>query len=154
MLTPPTAASPFPQNAYARRWRVFSVNPTRTASAWKNASQRRRVPGMRLHDRSGLRRTNKDKRRAVEKALCLRPKTSDRAIAEHCGVSDRMVNNVRAEATANCSQSSQRTGRDGRTINTANIGKGKSTPWRVQHFASAKRSPWRVRHATNVAWST
>lgn len=50
----------------------------------------------------GLRRTNADKRKAVEGAL-MHPngvKMSDRAIAKHCGVSDRMVNGIRAELTA------------------------------------------------------
>jgi len=56
---------------------------------------------------------------------------SDRQIAEHVGVSDRTVNRCRAEmeSTATMSQSPNlngvvaRTGRDGRTINTANIGR-------------------------------
>jgi len=52
-------------------------------------------------------------------------KMSDRQIAEHVGVSDRMVNKYRSDlaSTAKLSQSEERTGRDGRTINTANIGK-------------------------------
>ncbi len=44
----------------------------------------------------GLKRTNPDKQKAVRLALSLRPNLSDRKIAEHCGVSDRMVNGVRA----------------------------------------------------------
>lgn len=79
------------------------------------------------HDTSGRRRTNADKRRAASIALELHSEFSDRSIAEHVGVSDRLVNKVREELTANCSQSpepqSKRIGRDGRTINTANIGK-------------------------------
>ena len=39
----------------------------------------------------GLRRTNEDKAKAVLKALKLRPECSDRAIAEHVGVTDRTV---------------------------------------------------------------
>jgi hypothetical protein len=39
----------------------------------------------------GLRRTNPDKQRAVDAALALRPDQSDALIAQHCGVSDRMV---------------------------------------------------------------
>lgn len=71
----------------------------------------------------GLKRTNDDKVKAVLAAL-KHPKgvkMSDRKIAEHVGVSDRMVNKYR-ETTAKDSQS-ERTGRDGRTINTDNIGK-------------------------------
>lgn len=44
----------------------------------------------------GLKRTTHDKQKAVRLALALRPNLSDRKIAEHCGVSDRMVNGVRA----------------------------------------------------------
>ena len=39
----------------------------------------------------GLRRTNEDKAKAVLKALKLRPECSDRAIADHVGVTDRTV---------------------------------------------------------------
>jgi hypothetical protein len=71
----------------------------------------------------GLRRTNEDKARAVKAALAAKPRLSDGAIAEHVGVSDRMVAKYRAEITPKTSESVERTGRDGRTINTASIGK-------------------------------
>lgn len=78
----------------------------------------------------GLRRTNADKRRAVELALkhANGAKMSDGKIAEHVGVADRTVNRIRAELepTPTLSESPTRTGRDGRTIDTSNIGKGKS----------------------------
>lgn len=45
----------------------------------------------------GLRRTNADKRRAVEMALEMHPEKSDRALAEHVGVSDPFVGNVRRQ---------------------------------------------------------
>ena len=72
----------------------------------------------------GLPRTNEDKRRAV--LLLLNDQEwaqwSDREIARRCMVSDRMVNNVRKQLTANGSQSpAERKGADGRTINTAGI---------------------------------
>lgn len=75
----------------------------------------------------GLRRTNPDKQKAVKAAL-LHPngvKMSDRQIAEHVGVGNNMVSRYRneLEATVTIAQSPTRTGRDGRTINTANIGK-------------------------------
>lgn len=78
----------------------------------------------------GLKRTNADKRRAVELALALRPQMSDRAIAEHCGVSHQFVANVRAEAlsTVDSDAPAQRTGRDGRAINTGNIGRRRPGP--------------------------
>jgi hypothetical protein len=71
----------------------------------------------------GLRRSNDDKARAVKAALAAKPRLSDGAIAEHVGVSDRMVAKYRAEMTPKVSESAGRTGRDGRTTNTANIGK-------------------------------
>ena len=47
----------------------------------------------------GLRRSNADKRRAVELALKRRPDLSDRAIADHVGVSDKTVGSARREST-------------------------------------------------------
>lgn len=44
---------------------------------------------------NGLRRTNADKRRAVEMALKVRPEMSDRSIADHCGVHHQLVADVR-----------------------------------------------------------
>lgn len=74
----------------------------------------------------GLRRSNPDKRHAVEAALShpYAADKSDREIADHCGVSHMLVNNIRNElkSTVNFLQSDTRTGRDGRTYNTANIG--------------------------------
>ena len=52
---------------------------------------------------NGLRRTNADKRRAVERALHLKPDLSDRAIAKHCGVNDKTVASERAKN--NCGSS-------------------------------------------------
>ena len=73
----------------------------------------------------GLRRTNDDKARAVKAALAAKPRLSDRAIADHVGVDHETVRKYRAVAasTGEIRQSAERTGKDGRTINTANIGK-------------------------------
>lgn len=71
----------------------------------------------------GLRRSNADKRRAVEMALGANSTLSDRLVAQHCGVSPTTVGTIRAELTVQSGQSTQRTGADGRTINTSNIGK-------------------------------
>jgi len=76
---------------------------------------------------NGLRRTNRDKQRAVKAAL-LHPSAaelSDGQIAVHVGVSDQMVRNYRRKAasTSNGLKSSRRTGRDGRSLNVARIGK-------------------------------
>ena len=72
--------------------------------------------------------TNADKRRAVETALRARPGDSDRAIAEHVGVSNRFVTSMRAELSVNRSQMAapvRTVTRNGTTYqqNTANIGK-------------------------------
>jgi len=47
---------------------------------------------------------------------------SDAAIAEHCGVGHAMVSEYRKRLSTVESQPANRTGRDGRTINTANSG--------------------------------
>jgi hypothetical protein len=75
----------------------------------------------------GLPRSNDDKRRAVIAAL-KHPngeKKSDSQIAEHVGVGQPMVSRYRKEleSTQSINKSTERTGRDGRTINTENIGK-------------------------------
>ncbi len=76
---------------------------------------------------NGLRRTNEDKQRAVQAAL-QHPGgagLSDGQIATHVGVSGQMVRNYRRrmESTPKDLKSARRKGRDGRTINVANIGR-------------------------------
>jgi len=84
----------------------------------------------------GLRRTNADKRRSVD-VLLRDPEWSqwsDREIARVCEVSDRFVNTMRHEMTANGSQSPTiRIGGDGRVYNTANIG---TAPKQGHHVAA------------------
>src|SRR5262249_1898102 len=74
----------------------------------------------------GLRRTNQEIQAAVKSALQheLSHGKSDREIAAHVGVAHSTVVHYRQELTATglVNQSNQRTGRDGRTTNTANIG--------------------------------
>ena len=73
----------------------------------------------------GLRRTNADKRRCVEIALREFAKLSDTALAEMCGVCRDYVMNVRHETTPPLAvkpQVEKRTGKDRRTIKTADIG--------------------------------
>lgn len=81
---------------------------------------------------NGLRRTNRDKQRAVKAAL-QHPGgegLSDGQIAAHVGVSDQMVRNYRrrTEVTPKVLKSAKRKGRDGRTINVANIGRPVAAP--------------------------
>ncbi|MGC4052957.1 MAG: ParB N-terminal domain-containing protein [Paludibaculum sp.] len=79
----------------------------------------------------GLRRSNADKRRAVEAALRMRRELADRVIAEHCGVDHKTVGTVRAQIfpTGEVPQSDTRVGRDGREMNVSgiNAGRGSST---------------------------
>lgn len=75
----------------------------------------------------GKRRSNADKQRAVKLAL-LHPMgagMSDRQVADHVGVDHKTVSAQREkmELTGEIPQSSNRTGRDGRTIDTSNIGR-------------------------------
>lgn len=76
--------------------------------------------------RHGLRRTNADKRRAVQ--ALLRDKEwqhwSNREIAKACGVSDRFVGKMREvqDSTSNESESQVRKTADGRVMDTSNIG--------------------------------
>jgi transposase-like protein len=83
----------------------------------------------------GLRRTNEEKRRAVVAALSHSnaASLSNCEIARHCGVSDETIRKYREqhEATSKNWKSAApqtRTGRDGRTINTANIGRSQRRP--------------------------
>ena len=74
----------------------------------------------------GQRRTNADKQKAVKAAL-LHPKgagMSDNQIAEHVGVSHTFVGKLRKEMEESgpLATVASRTGRDGRTTDTANIG--------------------------------
>lgn len=64
----------------------------------------------------GLKRTNADKRRAVEIALQEWPSVSSREIAKLCGVSNVFVENVRQVLTVNtCDKPAARKGADGKT---------------------------------------
>ncbi len=79
----------------------------------------------------GLRRSNEDKRRAVVAAL-KHPQgaaKSDREIGRHVGVDHKTVASMRQqlEPTGEIPQSTERTGGDGRTINTAKIGSDAET---------------------------
>jgi hypothetical protein len=88
----------------------------------------------------GVRRSTADKVRAVKLALAhvAASGKSNVQIAEHCGVSESMVRKHRNSVTSfktksngddtglKALKSRPRKGRDGRTINTASIGKGKN----------------------------
>ena len=90
----------------------------------------------------GLRRTNGDKRRAVEAAL-RHPNAatmSDVLIAKHCGVSHMTVNRMRKDNfDFNNVKVAHRVGLDGRVINTANI--GRTAEPQITHYAPIDPTP-------------
>lgn len=99
----------------------------------------------------GLRRTNVDKRLAVETLLKDEEwsQWSDREIARRCGVTNRFVSNIRDELTVNGSQSTRRKGVSGRVINTSNIGHRKQPQQpdneRISDFPNLKKWLYWVR---------
>jgi hypothetical protein len=76
-------------------------------------------------DQNALRRSNADKRIAVEMALRAKPTASDSAIAEQVGVDHKTVGSIRRDLG---NSQVERTGRDGRTIDTSNIGRREESP--------------------------
>ncbi len=64
----------------------------------------------------GLKRSNADKRRAVEVVLKRKPEWSDRQIGEHVGVGHQLVSEVRRQVDDSSTSSAPqiRTGRDGK----------------------------------------
>lgn len=90
------------------------------------------------HDSQGLYRSNADKRRAVEMMLKAWSGWSNVKIAGHVGVSHPFVGKLRPLETVS-SQPAPRTGKDGRTINTSNIGKTK--PAKAQAQAESAKVP-------------
>ena len=78
----------------------------------------------------GLKRTDADKRRAVESLLKLMPKSSDRDIAERCKVDHKTVGKVRkeSESTGEIPSSTTRTGKDGKDRPSSNPKPSKPKP--------------------------
>ena len=74
---------------------------------------------------NGLRRTNRDKQRALRAALTHNNAgtLSDHQLAVHVGVDLKTVGNWRAKLTMEVPQSTKRKGLDGRTIDVTRIGK-------------------------------
>jgi hypothetical protein len=105
----------------------------------------------RANKTNGLRRTKKDKQRAVKAALqhSNAQDLSDGQLAKHLGVSRDTVWRHRKEITCRnpTSQPPLRTGRDGRRINTKRIGgrkrkgKGETTPPAPRSSKTAEKLP-------------
>jgi len=73
------------------------------------------------NQRHGLRRSNADKHRSVVMALGIHADSSDYQIGDHVGVSHEKVRQVRASLANSASETVRKT-RDGREIDTKNIG--------------------------------
>ena len=80
----------------------------------------------------GLRRTNADKRKAVETLLRDSEwvKWSNSEIGRKCGVAESSVRNIRTEleSASQIAKVTERNGADGKTYSTANIGKAQPKP--------------------------
>jgi hypothetical protein len=111
------------------------------AAAVAEARQDARWLALGANKAHGLRQTNEDKRRAVEAALRMRPEWSDSRIAEHVGVHHSTVGDARKRLAESASQPATRTGRDGRTIDTTNIGRRKEEAREAALSSSARRPP-------------
>ena len=74
----------------------------------------------------GLRRTNADKRRAVEMALKIQPKLSARAVADHVGVDEGMVRQCKVRCGIPAPE--QVTGKDGKEYPARKI----RPPWEAE----------------------
>jgi hypothetical protein len=123
-----------------------------------------RIVDGRTNKANGLRRTNEDKQRAAKAALA-HPKSfgmSDRMLANYVGVHYNTVLEYRKQINPTITNSDSgkgrpRTGSDGRTINTADIGRkqsggvgaadlnqsGRSTPNEGQRDSSLRGAPER-----------
>ena len=105
-------------------------------NVYKGTLQDARWHSYSVNKAHGLRRSGEDKEQVVRAALAhpAAAGRSNRQIAEHCGVDEKTVRKYRHpknltadspqsdSAASKTSKSRPRTGRDGRTINTAKIG--------------------------------
>lgn len=108
---------------------VFPLQTTIDADVHQGTLQDAQWYSYSANRTNSLLRTSKDKARAVKAALS-HPRSagmSDEAIADHVGVHRQTVLHFRHSLVdfRQVNASVQRTGKDGRTINTANIGKTK-----------------------------
>ena len=108
------------------------------------------------NSKHGLRRSNADKAKAVNRALRLKSDLSDCAIAAHIGVSASMVVAYRksmsarqAESTSHGVRSTVVTGRDGRTYNVAKLKAKTGKPRSAASVSGKTMQP--VRQAVPIA---
>jgi len=106
----------------------------------------------------GLRRTNDDKRRAVEVLLgdAEWSQWSNVEIAKRCAVDEITVRRMRSkmETTSTLSKSDVRIGADGRTYNTANIGTNRPVTPKPTVAASTDFAPvWVLEGIVDQVWN-
>lgn len=97
----------------------------------------------------GLRRTNDDKRKAVEGMLALVPDWSDRAIAKHVGVAHTMVAAVRNPDVAERQQDARKKA-PGKTMKTVGVESDSTLPAAEPPSRQADREPGPVRSSTEA----
>lgn len=104
--------------------RIDGEYTTVNCNVYKGTQEDARWHAIGANCNHGLRRSNDDKRRAVEMALVARPDWSDRAIAKRTGTDHKTVAAMRGklEVTGELPQSTKRVGMDGREIDTESIG--------------------------------
>jgi len=115
----------------------------------------------------GLKRTNADKRRAVQMVLLVVPQWANNRIAGHVGVSDKTVaeERDRLESTSEIPKLSEREGADGRTRGPHrepkpapdtphnSVGGIQSDDWRdfpLVEFLEADDRVWKVLHSSRI----
>lgn len=97
----------------------------------------------------GLRRTNDDKRKAVEGMLALAPDWSDRAIAKHVGVAHTMVAAVRNPEVAERQQDARKKA-PGKTMKAVGVESDSTLPAAEPPSKQADREPGPVRSSTEA----
>lgn len=117
-------------DGFHRRWAAIKAGlKTLPCIVHQGTLQDARWFSYAVNQTHGLRRSNADKEKAVQQALHHEKGAgmSDNAIAEYLGVSHPFVGKIRKQLEADSSLETvtSRTGKDGRRINTAKIGKNK-----------------------------
>jgi hypothetical protein len=75
------------------------------------------------NSKHGLREKPEDRHRRVDTMIRKHADWSNQTVADHCGVSRETVRRISDLQNVQVERPAERTGRDGRTINTANIGR-------------------------------
>ncbi|MCL2349024.1 MAG: helix-turn-helix domain-containing protein, partial [Planctomycetaceae bacterium] len=116
-------------DGFHRYYSYMEVRPDTLVSARikKGTLEEARWAALAANQKHGLQRTKADKKKSILHVLQSEQgtKMSNRQIADYLGVNESTVRRIRhqMESTAALPQSTERVGKDGRTIKTENIGK-------------------------------